>query len=325
MMVRFLSTVKPRFALLTAAAALCTRFASGMATTRHKVIDSHLHVWANTAETADGFGYAQDPPDTLRDKACTAALIGQMDAHGVDRALIVQPINHKFDHSYVLHAMTQHPDRFKGMLLHDPSLPADQAVTRLEELALKGFCGVRFNPYLWPQVGDSAWSPMSQGAGLAVYQRCAELNMPVGVMCFQGLQLHYDDILQLIAKSPGTVLILDHFGFTSLDKQDEVFDKLLALAKYPNVYVKISALFRLGDASPTFDQVKEKRFLPLLKAFRADRLMYGSDFPFVLEQPQGYGMVDIVKSWMDDNEKDAQWIMGGTSEKIFGAWSVAKE
>ena len=46
--------------------------------------------------------------------------------------------------------------------------------------------------------------------GLAVYQRCAELQVPVGIMCFKGLGLHYDDIISLIEKSPNTQLVLDH-------------------------------------------------------------------------------------------------------------------
>ena len=40
--------------------------------------------------------------------------------------------------------------------------------------------------------------------GLAVYQRCAELQVPVGIMCFKGLGLHFDDIISLIEKSPNT-------------------------------------------------------------------------------------------------------------------------
>ena len=139
------------------------------------------------------------------------------------------------------------------MLLHDPSLSAEAALSTLEDLTLKGFVGVRFNPYLWPSQGEKKWKPMSTAGegGLAVYQRCGELNMPVGVMCFQGLQLHYDDILGLFQASPDTTLILDHFGFTSLtDEGNAAFDQLLQLSKYPNVIVKMSALFRLSDPSP---------------------------------------------------------------------------
>ena len=244
-------------------------------------------------------------------------LLMEMDANGVDGALIVQPINHKFDHSYVTDAMKSNPGRLKGMLLHDPSLSEEEAVETLENLALTGFVGVRFNPYLWPKVGDQKWAAMSDGPGLAVYKRCAELHMPVGIMCFQGLDLHYDDILALLDKSPNTIMILDHFGFTSVGNDDN-FEKLLEMSKFPQVYVKISALFRLGDEFP-FDRVRRERFLPLLKAFGARRLMYGSDFPFVLEQREAYGMVKLVSSWIEE-EEDRKLIMGGTAATLFGPW-----
>lgn len=300
-------------ALLTIASPL-----SRAMSTPARIIDSHLHVWANQAESQD-FPYAQEPPDSLQDEASVDKLLALMARHSIDGALIVQPINHQYDHRYVLGAIRAHPDRFKGMLLHDPSLDAEAAVARLEELALGGFVGVRFNPYLWPKVGDQQWEPMSQGAGLAVYRRCGELRMPVGVMCFQGLSLHYNDIIKLLNESPSTPLILDHFGFTALD-DDAAFDKLLSLAAYPQVHVKISALFRLGDQSP-FTGVYQKRFLPLLKTFGADRLLFGSDFPFVLEQPEAYGMVDVVKVWLE-SDAERQAVLGGTAEKLFGAWSA---
>jgi predicted TIM-barrel fold metal-dependent hydrolase len=295
------------------------------AMTNKLVIDSHLHVWANAQEAETGFPYAvgQDPPKSLQNSASVSVLLKKMDENGVDGALIVQPINHKFDHSYVISAIKEHPDRFKGMLLHDPSLPPDDAVSQLEDLALKGFVGVRFNPYLWPKESDGGWLSMSTpgGGGLAVYRRCAELQMPVGVMCFQGLQLHYDDIIELLKYSPETSLILDHFGFTSFTPEgDEAFQSLLKLAAYPQVVIKISAIFRLKDSSP-YNRVKEQRFEPLLKAFGADRLMFGTDFPFVLEQePERYdGMVKLVSSWMDD-EMIRSAVMGGTAERLFGPW-----
>jgi predicted TIM-barrel fold metal-dependent hydrolase len=304
-----------------------------MATTTPKVIDSHLHVWASTAEAATGFPYVQEPPEPLQDRASVQELLRKMDEHSVDGALIVQPAIHKFDHSYVLSAIQSHSDRFKGMLLHDPSSSPTDAVSRLEDLSLQGFVGVRFNPYLWPKLeeGSPGWARMSQanGAGLAVYKRCGELHMPVGVMCFQGLQLHYDDILALLTASPDTILILDHFGFTSVDNADNdtskdsadaIFETLLALAAYPQVHLKISALFRLGDVPP-YTRVNKERFQPLLKSFGADRLMFGSDFPFCLEQPAAYSTVRLVESWIE-NDKDRAAIMGGTAERLFGPWGA---
>ena len=111
-------------------------------------------------------------------------------------------------------------------------------------------------------------------------------------------------------------------GFCALnDEGDEAFELLLSLAKHPNVYVKISALFRNTGEKDSFpyDKVKSERFIPLLEAFGANRLMMGSDFPFVLESEGSYeGAINTVKSWCKGSDYDS--ILGGTAEKLFGRW-----
>jgi predicted TIM-barrel fold metal-dependent hydrolase len=322
--IRLLRTItlgRLHFTEIVAASVLFRALASSAMTTS-RVIDSHLHVWASAEEAASGFPYAVEPPESLRSLGSTSELVKRMERAGVKGAMIVQPSIHKFDHSYVIDAIQSHPDRFKGMLLHDPSLSPDEAVSRVEDLALKGFVGVRFNPYLWDKTPSGGWTPMSTpgGSGLAVYKRCAELKFPVGIMCFEGLQLHYEDILELIKASPNTILVLDHFGFTRLTEDgNAAFQQLLELAKYPNVMIKISALFRQKDKSP-YERVKKERFAPLLETFGADRLMFGTDFPYVLDQPESYdGMVQLVSSWFL-NDKDKEAVMYGTAEAIFGPW-----
>ena len=95
-------------------------------------------------------------------------------------ALIVQPSVHKFDHAYVTAALRAHPGLFRGMALANPTLEAAAAVAELERLHAEGYVGLRFNPYLFPDGMDSP-------VGHALYKRAGELQMPVGVMCFQGL------------------------------------------------------------------------------------------------------------------------------------------
>ena len=294
---------------------------STLALSTMPIIDSHLHIWATSSESSSyPYSPGQDPPPSLHNEASVDCLMKQMEAAGVDGALIVQPINHKYDHSYVANAIKKHPTKFKGILLHDPLLSSEMAVDRLEELVLKGFVGVRFNPYLWPE------GMLMSESGLSVYKRCAELNVPVGIMCFKGLDLHYDDIVQLIQQSPDTVCILDHMGFCALnEKGDKQFEQLLSLSKYSNVLVKVSALFRnTGDEdSFPYNKLKSKRFEPLLEKYGADRLMMGTDFPFVIETEGGYkGTVDTVNSWVENyDERNA--IMGGTAQRVFGQWVVS--
>ena len=291
--------------------------------TNSKVIDSHLHIWDEKAQS-----FASDdqiPPDNLKDCASAEYLIGRMKEANVDGCMIVQPINYKFNHDYVADIIAAYPDKFKGMLLLDPSISdRDEAIGQLEQLLIRGFVGVRFNPYLF-----SGEMSEKNGVGLAVYKRCAELKMPVGVMCFKGLGLHYNDILRLISESPDTTLILDHFGFTRLFNDDDSgiiqsdFKKLLSLAKYPNVYVKISALFRianLSSESDPYDGLRKERFEPLIEAFGYERLMMGTDFPFIQLEELGYkGSVDTVSRWCKDENTKA-WVLGKTAEKVFGPW-----
>lgn len=120
-------------------------------------------------------------------------------------------------------------------------------------------------------------------------------------------------------------MILDHMGFAALDYEDEkgekLFGMLLSLARYPQVYVKISALFRItGNDSFPFERVKEERFLPLVDKFTVDRLMFGSDFPFILNEENSYKeTLEVIKSWVVD-DKDRSALLSGTAEKLFGPW-----
>ena len=79
--------------------ALLASMASTMTTpTRALVVDSHLHVWSSTSAFAPG----KEPPSNLGDSVASAeAFAAACKESGVDRALIVQPINYLFDHTYV--------------------------------------------------------------------------------------------------------------------------------------------------------------------------------------------------------------------------------
>ena len=48
-------------------------------------------------------------------------LLEQMQQADVDGALIIQPGNHKFDHSYVSSVLAKHRNKFVGALLADPT------------------------------------------------------------------------------------------------------------------------------------------------------------------------------------------------------------
>ena len=90
------------------------------------------------------------------------------------------------------------------------------------------------------------------------------------------------------------------------------------MSKYRRSFVK--------EMLPPYERVKLERPDPLLQAFGSDRLLFGTDFPFVLEQNEQYkGTVGLVSSWLAEDEKGRAAVMGGTAERLFGPWGIKKD
>ena len=61
------------------------------------------------------------PPDSLAEVSSAESLLEQFAKAGVDGALVVQPINLEFDHSYVSSVIDKYPGKFVGCCLADPT------------------------------------------------------------------------------------------------------------------------------------------------------------------------------------------------------------
>ena len=67
-----------------------------------------------------------------------------------------------------------------------------------------------------------------------MFKKAGELKAPVGFMCFHGLLPQLPAIKALMAHSPETLVMMDHFGFCPMDDlQSEKWKALLSLASYP--------------------------------------------------------------------------------------------
>lgn len=295
-----------------------------------RIIDAHLHVWSDGAPP---YPWAVPPPPPLQCTATAKALYDAAVAAGVEGALIVQPANHKFDHSYVAAALRQHEGFFKGMQLANPTLPTAEAVAVLVRLRAEGFTSARFNPDTFPDGMDSE-------VGRALYRECGELGMPVGVMAFGGLGAQLPAIKALLASSPDTTLILDHFGFfrqpatggllgDAATNDEGAWRELLALARHPRVHVKVSATFRVSAELPPHLDL-QPRVAELLTAYGAERLLFGSDFPFCTLGGNGPATSPAAQSYAQTVATPDFWdvkgldeasrasLMGGTAARLFG-------
>ncbi|KAE9604953.1 hypothetical protein Lal_00036724 [Lupinus albus] len=305
---------KPTFTFTTLATpTIAMAITQNQTTSTSKVIDSHLHVWASPQE-ADKFPYSHGQVPTL--PGHVDFLVQCMEDAGVDGALIVQPINHKFDHSYVTSVLKKYPTNFFGCCLANPA-DDGSGLKQFENLVLKdGYRAVRFNPYLWPS-GEK----MTNEVGKALFQKAGELKVPVGFMCMKGLDMHISEIEQLCTEFPSTIVLLDHLAFCKPPINDDegvVFSQLLNLSRFPQVYVKFSALFRVSrvqfpyqDLTPLLSQV--------VSHFGANHVMWGSDFPFVVPECGYKGAkeaVQLIGNQISLSSSDLEWIMGGTVKAL---------
>nr|GMD50997.1 2-pyrone-4,6-dicarbaxylate hydrolase-like isoform X3 [Ipomoea batatas] len=248
-----------------------SQMATNSSESSSKVIDSHLHVWASPQEAADKFPYFPGQEPSLRGHV--DFLLECMKEADVDGALIVQPINHKFDHSYVTSVLKKYPSKFVGCCLANPAEDGS-GVKQLEDLILKG------------------------------------------------LDLHLSEIEELCTEFPSTVVLLDHVAFCKPpvnEKENQLFSAFLKLSRFPQVYVKFSALFRVSrnpypyeDLSPVVSQV--------VSNYGANRVMWGSDFPFIVEECGYKEAKEAVYSLAQKaqlSSSDVEWIMGKTALQVF--------
>ncbi|XP_042063771.1 4-sulfomuconolactone hydrolase-like [Salvia splendens] len=279
-----------------------------------KIIDSHLHVWASPQQAAEKYPYFPGQEPTL--PGHVEFLLECMGQAGVDGALIVQPINHKFDHSYVTSVLKKYPSKFFGCCLANPAEDGT-GVKQLEELISEdGYRAVRFNPYLWP-----SGQLMTNEVGKAMFAKAGELGAPVGFMCMKGLDLHLSEIEELCTEFPSTVVLLDHLGFCKPPKnqeEEQVFSKLLNLSRFPQVYVKLSALFRVSRCQYPYEDLSDI-VTKVVSSYGANRIMWGSDFPYVVPECGYKEAKEAVWQLLQQaqlSSSETEWIMGRTVNQI---------
>ncbi|RLM75029.1 4-sulfomuconolactone hydrolase [Panicum miliaceum] len=236
------------------------------------VLDSHLHVWASPQQAKEGYPYFPGQEATLRGDA--DLLLECMDEAGVDGSLIVQPINHMFDHSLVT----------SGLKTQNVS-----------------------NKQMTNEVGRS------------LFAKAGELGAPVGIMTMK-------EIEELCSDYPETTVILDHMAFCkppTNDEEEKAFSSFLNLSRFPKIYVKYSALFSISREAYPYEDTAQL-LSRVISNYGANRIMWGSDFPFVVPECGYKGATEAVShatSKISVSPSDLEWILGKTVSQLFqGSW-----
>jgi predicted TIM-barrel fold metal-dependent hydrolase len=270
--------------------------------TDYSIIDPHVHVWKH--DPAYPFAEGARVPD--RD-AAPETLLGLMKANGVSRTVIIQVIHYRYDNSYLASVLKRYPGTFLGVCRVDPLDPA--APEHLSRLTAQGFRGVRLSPAA-NATGDWFRGPLMP----PLWKRCHELKVPMTVLAPVG---RMPEVGALLEKTPELTVVIDHMADCPVDQPAEL-EKLIALKRYPNLFVKVSHCWSLSKQSyPWLDaQEHVKR---LHQAFGPQRLMWATDWPIVEQSHATYAQaLTLVRDDMQFlNAEDRSWMLSKTIERVW--------
>ena len=272
------------------------------------IIDSQVHIWgANRPERpwpAERENQAQRPVPLGAHE-----LLGAMDAAGVDRVVIVPPSWEGDRNDLALEAAMRYPHRFAvmGRFPVETAAEGDRLRTWRKQ---PGMLGVRLtlhrDPWkTWFENGAIDWFwPAAEGAGLPV------------MVYVPGLVKRLDGVA---GRHPGLRLIVDHLALPLGERDDAAFadlDLVLALARYPNVAVKPSALPCYTRESHPFPGL-HRHIRRVYDAFGPRRMLWGTDYSR-LPCPYRQAITLFTEALNFLSAEDKEWIMGRAAAEWLG-------
>jgi predicted TIM-barrel fold metal-dependent hydrolase len=274
---------------------------SAVAAPEHRLLDPHVHVWKH--DPAFPFAEGAKVPDY---DATPEMLIELMKANGVERTVIIQVIHYRFNNDYLAAVLKRYPQYFQGVCRVNPLDPA--APDHLSHWTELGFRGVRLSPAA-DAAGDWITGPLMP----PLWQRCESLGVPMTLLIPIS---RVPDAQPLVERFPDLTVVVDHMADCPVDRPEEL-EKLIALARYPKVFVKLSHAWTLSKQPyPWLDAQEPMRRLHA--AFGPRRLMWATDWPIANERATYEQRVALFR---DDvkflNDDDKSWILSRSIEQVW--------
>ena len=267
---------------------------------KRMIVDSQVHIWqANTPEHPWVPGSTAQMPEPFT----IEKLVASMDEAGVDRAVIVPPswVGDRID--YALEAAKRYPQRL-GVMGRLPLKTPQSAEELTRWKAQPGVLGIRLT-FLGPTAGmltdgttDWLW-PAAEKAGVPI------MFLTAGTLPLFGT---------IAERHPKLTLIIDHMGISSQvvaqKKVPEAVDAAAALAKYPNVSIKLSAAPAYSSEPYPFNDMNG-HIQRLFDTYGPQRSYWGSDVT------QGFAKASYkerIAHFLQElkflSEEDKDWVMG---------------
>lgn len=223
------------------------------------IVDAQIHLWRH--------GKTLPPHRATPYEAAEA--IADMDAAGIDGAIVHPPSWDPESNEQACEAVTAYPTRFAILASIQPDQP--DARERFDVLRRQsGVLGFRF-ALLQPQ--QRTW--LTDGTMDWVWTAAEKAGIPIALLASNDLPT----VGTIAARHPGLKLIVDHLGAVHRQKGDAAFatmPQLAALGRYPNVAVKATGGPSYATDSYPFASLSAP-YRAIYDAFGPRRMFWGTD------------------------------------------------
>jgi predicted TIM-barrel fold metal-dependent hydrolase len=262
------------------------------------IIDSQVHVWRAQTPERPWFSTASTMPDPFTYEA----LLKEMRAAGVDRAVLVPPAWEGGNADFALEGAARHPDRF--IVMGRIAIEQPEQVSLLPQWqARPGMVGIR----LAFQKQEHR-AQMTDGTTDWLWPAAEKYDIPL--MVFAPGQ--HDRLGEIARAHPKLRIIVDHMGlFREKDAPAAVaMERLIPLADCPNVAVKVTSLpFYSSEPYPYRNLHGSLR--RLIAAYGPKRAFWGTDLTRIWSLASYRQCVTAFTEELTFlSAEDLDWVMG---------------
>ena len=266
-------------------------------------IDGAVHIWSN-----DHVAYPWAPHNAVdlpSEPATAEQLTTTLATVGFAGAVCVQPRVYGYDHAYLVTALRSQPG-LVGICLVNPVRPTAPEELRL--LVEQGCAGVRLLPLASE---DPDW--LDGSAGDALWETAETLDIPVSILA------RPDQLLRVrhrAVRHPSLSVVLDHLGSVQPGKNPDDVAELLECASTANIFVKVSAFGSLSTQEWPYRDLHDLLH-QVAASFGPDRMIFGTDWPYVLEHGPYDLSLQIVNDVLSFSSDDQHSFLGGNARRLW--------
>lgn len=271
------------------------------------IIDAHTHVGSMDRTTYPLVSNERHQGSIwyLDHGVTTERLLELMDEACVASAVLVQAFgSHGTDNRYAIDSARTYSNRTVGVgaidVREEPD-PRERVRIMIEQEGLNGI-----------RLADSGTGTIGDPGTVEIAREVATLGVPLLIVT---IATQVPLVRALLEKVPRARVVLDHCASPDLTGGPpwREAESVLALAEFPNVYLKVSSM--------TIDQVQPSEAPALLEVlasrFGADRLLWGSDFSHTHDRPYASLVAAGRKAAESLIERDRDSFLGGTASRLW--------